>query len=285
MTTAPFGEAQRAALRGRAAPAALLALVVVGLVVVLLWRFTARDEPAGPQDDDRAASPSTLPIDPPATPSFGGPPTDSNGSTPPGSPTPLSPIERIRAEAPAGWRDLHGLAVRAADSSPLAGVTVVAVPARMPSSADPAALQAVTGEDGDFTLRVPDGDLNFRVLLPHSDTPHEQAAEDGRVGVRLRWGDDDPQGSDIQLVVESGWRLDVQVIDGEARPHEGVLVKAAGRSARSDRRGRCALLDLPLAGADTTLTLQADPGSKAITWIVHAPEPGQLVKEELIKVP
>jgi len=265
----------------------LAAALGLGLVIASFWLLQGRREPDERDPTGVAArehGDSGVPHFEAALPApSGGPPPDS----PPG--TGAAGLDEPKpliggSQAAAGWHELRGVAVRASDESPVVSATIIAVlpDAGIDVSGEP--MQARTDRDGSFTLSVPKGMLNFRVMLPESGQARDVNQPDSRVAVRAEWENGDVSSGAVRLVLDSGWRLDVLLVDGEGRAHAGVAVKGGGRSAKSDADGRCTLLDLPVDGGPVTLTLQA-PGAKPVTYPVEAPEPGSLRKDVTLKVP
>ena len=253
-------------------------VLITGLVLVFaaVWLLTRREAPD-------TALPAVV------APAAGGDastPLEARQATPhePAA-VPAEPVAPLDAAPPAGFRDIGGVAVRASDGSPIEAVTIIAVPAAGGADGSQAEVTTRTGSDGGFMLRVPAGDVNFRVLLPAARAPSEQAAPDGRVAVRIEWAGDDPSSNEVRLVLESGWRLDLLLVDGQERPREGVVVKGAGRTTKSDRAGLCALLDLPWGGEPLALTLQVASDAEPVRLVVQPPEGGVLRKEETLKLP
>ena len=201
---------------------------------------------------------------------------------------PVTPIEvppDVGAATADGWHDIRGVAVRASDESPVVAATISAVLRDAATDGADQPLQTRTGADGSFTLHVPGEVENFRVLLPVPRKSRFDAELETKAFARIEWAGGGASNSEVRLVLETGWKLDVHLIDGENRPRAGVAVTGSGRTAKSDAEGRCALLDLPVNGAPVTLTLRPASGGKTTTYVVDAPEAGSLRKDETFKVP
>jgi hypothetical protein len=264
----------------RAVGIGLVAALVVGLGIVAVRVLSHRESPD-------AGAPSTLAESAGATEGeahfsapTSAPPEGANGSTPAVPSAPIAPLDSSSTD---GWRDIRGHVVRASDGSPIGSATVVAQPQAADTGGAADELQVRTGRDGGFTLRVPAGMLNFRVTLPESALPRDPARPESRVDGRVEWDNGDPLSGDVRIVMESGWRLDVHLVEGEGRPRAGLVVGGGGRSAKSNGDGQCVLLDLPLGGP-ITLTLELG-GGRTMTQPVEAPEPGSLRKSVTINVP
>jgi hypothetical protein len=259
---------------------ALVAGVAAMVLLALgaLWLLRAdRTTPAA----DEASKPATAPqgareaLPAPALPA----PREGTQLAPPVASEPVQAIPSQVGTAADGWHELRGTAVRASDESPVVGATIVAVLPDGGAGGSDEVMQAQTARDGSFSFWVPP-DVNFRVRLPSSGG----SQADGRVAVRIEWANGDTHADDVRLVLETGWQLGVLVVDGEGRPHAGVVVKGAGRTATSAADGRCLLADLPAEAGPITLALQA-PGGKPVTYTVEPPEPGLLRKDVTLKVP
>jgi hypothetical protein len=266
--------------RRRGLAVGLSAAALVALALLAAWML--RGDRASPDADEPSKLAASAPDAHQALPEPPPPHAGTSRDLPDGVAAPVEAMAPKGAAAGDGWHDLRGVAVRASDESPVVGATIVAVsPGAGPDGRDEV-MEAKTGRDGGFSFYVP-RDVNFRVRLPASGRPAD-GQPDGRVQVRLEWANGDTQADAVRLVLETGWQLAVLVIDGESRPRAGVLVKGAGREAKSDAEGRCVLLDLPASGQPISLTLQS-PGAKPVTYAVEPPEAGLLRKDVTLKGP
>jgi len=262
--------------RRSALAAGLVAALALGVVLAVVWLLRGSGStPATDETSKAAVAPQEArePLPAPALPA-------PHEGTPPQPPVAAAPVQAIPSQqgtAADGWHELRGVAVRASDESPVVAATIVAVLPDGGVNGSDEVMQAQTGRDGGFSFWVPP-DVNFRVRLPSSGG----SQADGRVAVRIEWANGDTHADDVRLVLETGWQLGVLVVDEEGRPHAGVVVKGAGRTATSDADGRCLLLDLPAEAGAIKLTLQA-PGGKPATYDVEPPEAGQLRKEVTLK--
>jgi hypothetical protein len=172
--------------------------------------------------------------------------------------------------------------VRASDGSAVVGATVIAV---QHSGAKESELgRATSGVDGGFTLHVPGSLDTFKVLFRDPSWAADDPRPGEPVAVGVEWGATGAETSELRLVLQTGWLLDVRVADSHGASRSGVVVSGGGRSATTDVDGRCRLLDLPAGGGPLTLTATA-PGRPPVTQTVEPPTTIQQRQDVVIKVP
>jgi hypothetical protein len=262
----------RAQSTGRSRPVVLvLAIALAALGVWLLGRRESAEVSGTGASSTAPAAAQAPRFD--AQPDQGAP---ANAAT---APEQAAPLEGSRP--PEGWRELRGVAVRACDEEAAVGATIIAVPHDTVSASEERWLQARVARDGSFSLWAPPQVDGYRVLLPSAGDP-----SDGRVPVRMEGPEGEGQVRDVRLVLDSGWRLDLVLVDGAGHRLAGVLAQGGSRSARSDAEGRCTLLDLPVGTGPLALTLHSGPGDRITTEAVVDPPPdGSLRKDATLTVP
>jgi hypothetical protein len=177
------------------------------------------------------------------------------------------------------------VAVRAAVDSHVGWATIIVLQRDVGTNSMEERSRAQADIDGNVVLQMPRDAFDFKALVPAPGSPRDQPKPGHAVPVRAEWENGDPQASSVRLVLETGWKLDLRLVDAAGQPRQGVGVTCGGRSATSDADGRCTLLDLPLKQPTVTVTLHASPEAKAVTEIVDAPEAGRLVRELELSVP
>jgi hypothetical protein len=255
--------------RGRVSLPLLLGLLAA-LLLAIVW-LAGRDdaEPAAPAAGEIPVAPAS-PVLPEAT---------SRGVAPDPVREPAAeavPLSAVPDESLPG-RDIAGVLVRASDGSNLGPAEVIALVHVAGTAAEVELMRTRADTDGHFELRAERGPTGFRVLVPPAGRPRD-AEPTQSVGVSVEWAGGDPAAHDVRLVLDTGWRLDVRVLDAQGQPRADVVLRAAGRETRTDAEGAGALVDLPEDGRALTLRAQA-PGQPEISQQVPAPAEGRLRAE------
>lgn len=270
----------------------LVMVLALGLVVGVIW-LLGRGQGAG--SGDQAAVVGAAPPVTPAESRFDAPvPAPRDGASeaaqpetalPEASPPQATPLQTGPDVVPEEWRDIRGAVVRASDESAVGSATVIAVQRDREANGYTERARVSADTDGNFVLHVPRLIETFRVLVPAPGRPRDDPRPGPEVPVSVQWENGDPNSTAVRLVLETGWRLDLRVLDSAGKPREGVLVEGGGRTATSDVMGLCTLLDLPVGTKPLTLKLRTAPDAKAVTHTLDAPAAGQLRQQAELSVP
>jgi hypothetical protein len=263
--------------------------LTLGLAVAGIW-LLGRD--AGPQ----GSGASRGLVDAPPQAREGAPgfeaPVPANRETDPatalqaGTPVAVAPLETGAAAAGSGEREIHGVALRASDDSPVPSAMVIALRHDEATNGETELAHAATQANGAFTLLVSGAVDGFRVMtIPAPGHSGVETRPRTEVPVRFEWAGGDTAGTAVRLRLDTGWRLDVHVVDSTGKSRAGVVVNGGGHSATSDAKGLCTLLDLPAGDASVTLSQPRLPDAKSVTHIVPAPEAGRMRQDIKLTVP
>lgn len=257
--------------------------LVVALVVWVVW-FVSRPAEDLPSQAPAASPPaaSARPRIDAAARQRAAAAKEAESAPVPAAAPPAAPTEPAPAAAADVGQDIRGRAVRASDGSTVVGATVIAL--QRSGSQETELARATSGFDGGFTLHTPRSLDAFQVLVRDPSWAPDDPRPGQPVAVGVEWGSPGAETSELRLVLQTGWLLDVRVADSHGASREGVVVSGAGRSATTDSAGRCRLLDLPAAGGPITLTATA-PGRPPVTQAVEPPTTSHLRQDVLIKLP
>jgi len=273
----------------RAIVVGVVSALGLGLTIAAIWLLGGGDTPGTSEKPAVVAAPSHMADGAAGFDAQAPQPRDgAPGSVvPEPDPAKITPLEVGPGAVADEWREIRGATVRASDASPVWGATVIALQRDVGKDGMAERARTRSDTDGNFTLRMPRGVEFFLVLVPAPGRSRDDVrpGKDRAVTARLEWENGDPTSSALRLVLETGWRLDVSVLDDAGSLRTGVVVKCGSRWVTTDASGRCTLLDLPVGEPSVTLTLQAPAGAKDVTHVVQAPEAGLLVREVKLTVP
>jgi len=232
--------------------ALLLVAVLLAAALAGVFALLAGDEgaaPAGPAlPGAGAVAPQGLPTfrtgDGEAAPEELARPAAAGDAAPPAAGAPrAAPSAR-----PAGpVRRLAGRVVRASDGTPLGGIAVTCVPPER----EPGPSVISSEADGRFTLdAAPQDAAELELTLVSGPLPRA-----ARVAV--------PPGAEpldgLELVFDSGFRVQGLVLDATGHPLPGARIDVARRAAGvADESGRFLVRDVLAAPGETVLQLRAD---------------------------
>jgi len=182
-------------------------------------------------------------------------------------------------------RTIRGLTLRASDESPVGFATVIALRADAAGGADVPVAHARSDAQGRFSLEAIGVIDAFRAGAREPGRPDERVESAEAAPVSVQWANDDAGGETVRLLLDTGWRLDVFVVDRDGKARRGAIVMTGEQTARTDAQGRCAFLDLPATRDSIRVAVQPASGAESVSLAVPAPEPGRHRQETTLTVP
>ena len=129
--------------------------------------------------------------------------------------------------------------------SPVGAATIIAAERESIASRESELARSSTGMDGTFHLQTSRPVDGFYAEVPFASRPPgssdvlmpDETQAKRPVLVRTEWLSGGAAGGDVRLVLATGWRLDILVIDGTGHPLQGSFVSMGRRAARTDDDG------------------------------------------------